>query len=133
MSYRPRTPRYSREQWEVQRERFHIEPDQPAPVTDHTTRIDKPVNSLIRSLGLSLDTLQHRLMERWELLAGQPLCRHIRPGPFQHGTLTVYVSNSAMLSELTRFQGPALLKNILAGLPDSGIKKLSFRIDPDTR
>jgi len=133
MNYRPRRSRFSREQWEVQRERFQIDPDASPPIEDHTTQVREPVKQLMMSLGLSLDTLQHQLMNRWDTIAGTPLCRHIRPGPFQAGALTIYVSNSTMLSELTRFQGPALLKNIQAAVKDSGVKKLRFQIDPDTR
>lgn len=133
MNYRPRRSPYSKEQWEVQRDRFQLEADVPRPVTDHTTSLKEPMEKLVASLGLSLDTVQQRLMNQWDKIAGKPLCRHIRPGPLQNGTLTIYVSNSVMLSELTRFQGPALLKNIQAALQKDSIKKLHFMIDPDTR
>jgi len=133
MNFRPRRSRYTKDQWEVQRDRFQIEPGTPQPVDDHTTSVKGPIQKLITSLGLNLDTIQQRLMNQWDTIAGKPLCRHIRPGPIQNGTLTVFVSNSAMLAELTRFQGPALLKNIQAALEKDSIKKLHFMIDPDTR
>lgn len=117
----------------MQRDRFQIEPGTPQPVDDHTTLLKEPIQKLISSLGLNLDTIQQRLMNQWDTIAGNPLCRHIRPGPLQNGTLTVFVSNSAMLAELTRFQGPALLKNIQQTMPKDAIKKLFFQIDPDTR
>lgn len=95
--------------------------------------IREPLHKLMKSLGLEQPTIQHQLMERWEAMTGKPLSRHIRPGPVQHGQLTVYVSNSPMLTELSRFQGPALLKNIQAALGAGVIKKLRFVMDPDTR
>ncbi|HMP89276.1 MAG TPA: DciA family protein, partial [Kiritimatiellia bacterium] len=101
MTYRPRKSRFTREQWEVQRERFHIDPESPMPAEGTAVNISKPVGSLIASLGLAQQSLQHQLMERWENIAGSPLCRHIRPGPSQEGTLTIYVSNSVMLTELS--------------------------------
>jgi hypothetical protein len=133
MSYRPRRPKFSREQWEVQRERFQIPEDAPVPVDDHPTGIKEPLQHLLKSLGLERNTLQNQLMNHWEAMAGKPLCRHIRPGIIQDGQLIIYVSNSPMLSELTRFQGPALLKNIQAVVGAKAIKKLRFQLDPDTR
>lgn len=132
-SYRPRQSRFSKEQWQIQRERFQIDRDQPAPVDEHITELKKPLGKLLKSLGLEQDTVQHRLMERWDAVAGHPLCRHIRPGPLERGQLMVYVSNSAMLAELSRFQGPALLKNIQQALGADAIRKLRFVPDPDTR
>jgi len=133
MNFRPRRSRFSKDQWEMQRDRFQIEPGTPQPAEDHTTSLKEPIQKLISSLGLNQDTTQQRLMNDWNKIAGNPLCRHIRPGPIQNGTLTVFVSNSAMLAELTRFQGPALLKNIQSVLGKTTIKKLFFSIDPDKR
>jgi predicted nucleic acid-binding Zn ribbon protein len=133
MSYRPRRPRFDHQQWEIQRERFQIENDRPAPVNEHTSTLKEPVRKIIESLGLTADSLQLQLMNQWITITGKPLCRHIRPGPIQNKTLTVYVSNSAMLSELSRFQGPALLINIQQAVGKAGISKLKFLIDPDTR
>ena len=95
--------------------------------------IREPLHKLLKSLGLDQPTIQRQLMDKWIDITGQPLCRHIRPGPVQHGQLTVYVSNSPMLAELSRFQGPALLKNIQSAVGATAIKKLRFAIDPDTR
>ncbi len=133
MHDRPRRSRYSREQWQVQRDRFQIDAETPAPVNDHTMPMREPLQRLIKALGIEADTLQRRLMEGWEAMAGQPLCRHIRPGPIDRGVLTVYVTNSTLLSELSRFQGPALLKNIQAAVGSREVHKLRFLIDPDTR
>ena len=134
MSYRPRRSTYTHEQWLVQRERFQIDRETPAPVKDQeAATIKEPLRQLLKSLGLETDSLQHQLMERWNTIAGHPMCRHIRPGPLQNAQLTVYVSNSTMLTELSRFQGPALLKNIQQALGEGAVKKLRFQLDPDTR
>ena len=133
MNFRPRRSRLSKGQWEIQRERFQLESDEPAPIDEHTTTLKDPIHKLVASLGLSLESTQHQLMERWESIAGTPLCRHIRPGPLTHGSLTVYVTNSVMLAELSRFQGKSLLANIQSALGSSVVKKLYFQIDPDTR
>jgi len=133
MNFRPRRPRFSKQQWEVQRERFRIDEETPAPVDEHISDLKKPVANLMASLGLRTDTVQQRLMNQWAAIAGQPLCRHIRPGPLENNVLTVYVSNSTMLTELTRFQGPALLRNLQAAVGANEVKRLRFLIDPDTR
>lgn len=116
------------------RERFHIDADTPAPIADNAGEpIREPLRKLLKSLGLDQPTIQQQLMEHWATITGQPLCRHIRPGPVQNGQLTVYVSNSPMLAELSRFQGATLLKNIQSALGPTAVKKLRFVIDPDTR
>lgn len=134
MPYRPRISRYTPEQWQLQRDRFAIDAEAPTPINDpgeHTLR--DPVHKLMKSLGLESSTVQQKLMNTWPEITGNPLCRHIRPGPLEHGQLIVYVSNSPMLTELSRFQGPALLKNIQAITGATAVKKLRFLIDPDTR
>lgn len=134
MSYRPRRCKFSNGRWQAERDRFNIDHESPTPIDDQqATLMREPLQKLLKSLGLEQPTLQHQLMSRWETITGQPLCRHIRPGPIQNGQLTVYVSNSPMLAELSRFQGPALLKNIQSALGPAAIKKLRFTIDPDTR
>lgn len=133
MNYRPRRSRLSKEQWEVNRDRFQIDETQPTPIEDHTTSLKEPLQRLLKSFGLNTETTQQLLMNQWAKIAGSPLCRHIRPGPLQNGALTVYVSNSVMLAELTRFQGPSLLKNMQDALGKDSVKKLYFQIDPDTR
>jgi len=133
MPPRPRRSRYSYGQWQVQRDRFQIESAEPAPTTEHLSTVRDSLLPILKSLGLEQNSLQQRLMQQWNAIAGHPLCRHIRPGPLQDGQLTVYVSNSTMLSELSRFQGPALLKNLQAATGASAIRKLRFLLDPDTR
>jgi len=118
----------------MQRDRSQIDSEAPVPIADiEADTIRKPVQSLMKSLGLEQTSIQHRLMEKWESITGHPLNRHVRPGPVANGQLTVYVSNSTMMAELSRFQGPALLKNIRDNLGTDEIKKLRFQIDPDTR
>jgi predicted nucleic acid-binding Zn ribbon protein len=134
MSYRPRKNKFSRGQWEAQRDRFSIDAEAPVPIEQKPeVAIREPLQGILKSFGLGEATIQHQLMERWESITGQPLCRHTRPGPILGNTLTVYVTNSAMMAELSRFQGPALLKNIQAALGPKAINKLRFQIDPDTR
>jgi predicted nucleic acid-binding Zn ribbon protein len=133
MNFRPRRSRFSREQWAVYRERFQLDGDAVQPTTEHTTSLKEPMHDLLASLGLRTDSIQQQLMNQWEAIAGHPLCRHIRPGPLQSTSLTVYVTNSVMLTELRLRQGPALLKNIQAAVGADAVKKLFFQIDPDTR
>jgi len=118
----------------MQRDRSQIDQETPAPIADfEANTIKRPMQALLKSLGLEQTSIQHRLMQSWDKMAGHPLNRHVRPGPVANGQLTVYVSNSTMMAELSRFQGPALLKNIRDTLGTEEIKKLRFQIDPDTR
>jgi predicted nucleic acid-binding Zn ribbon protein len=133
MNFRPRRSRLSREQWTVYRERFQLDSDAVQPTTEHTSSLKEPMNALLASLGLRTDSIQQQLMNQWSDIAGNPLCRHIRPGPLQNTSLTVYVTNSVMLTELRLRQGPALLKNIQSAVGADAVKKLFFQIDPDTR
>jgi len=133
MNFRPRRSRFNREQWAVYRERFQLDNDAVQPTTEHTTSLKEPMNDLLASLGLRTDSIQQQLMNQWSAIAGNPLCRHIRPGPLQNTSLTVYVTNSVMLTELRMRQGQALLKNIQTAIGANAVKKLFFQIDPDTR
>jgi len=131
--HRRRKSQLSRDQWKVERERFQIGDDQLVPTEEHITSIKEPLDKLVKSLGINLESTQQRLMEHWETIAGPTLCKHIRPGPIENNALTVYCTNSVMLSELSRFQGKTLLKNIQSAIGNKDVKKLYFQIDPDTR
>ncbi len=133
MNFRPRRSKFTREQWAVQRERFQLDGDEVPPTTENVTSLKKPVQDVLASLGLKNDSIQLQLMNQWPAIAGQPLCRHIRPGPLQNNSLTVYVTNSVMMAELRTRQGGVLLKNIQAAVGADAVKKLFFQIDPDTR
>lgn len=133
MNYRGRKSRLSKEQWKVDRERFQLDGSSPIPTTENVTSIKEPLNKLVKSLGINLESTQHRLLEHWDTIAGATLCRHIRPGPIENGALTVYSTNSVMLMELKRFQGKALLENIQKEVGNKEIKRLYFQMDPDTR
>jgi predicted nucleic acid-binding Zn ribbon protein len=133
MNFRPRRSSFNREQWAVYRERFQLSSDEVPPTTDNTSSLKVPMQHVLASLGLRTDSIQQQLMNQWSTIAGLPLCRHIRPGPLQNTSLTVYVTNSVMMTELRLRQGPALLKNIQVAVGTDAVKKLFFQIDPDTR
>jgi hypothetical protein len=136
MHYRPRRSTLSRDQWQQQRERFQIEPEVPPPTDDQSAPLKDPVMRLMKSLGLNAETTQQRLMAGWAEMAGPQLCRHIRPGQLENGTLTIYATNSIVYTELRTWQGPQLLTNIQTGLGEGGareVRRLRFAMDPDTR
>lgn len=133
MTFRPRRSTFTREQWAVHRERFQLDDDAVPPTTNATTAIRKPVEAALASFGIQSDSVQRTLMDHWNTIAGHPLCRHLRPGPLNHGTLVIYATNSVILAELRSRQGTTLLKNIQAATTPGDVKKLVFQIDPDTR
>lgn len=67
----------------------------------------------------------------WRAAAGPLMAQYTRLGALRRGALEVVVANSTLLQELT-FQKAALLKKLVAALPDEGIRSLRFKSGPIT-
>lgn len=118
--------------WELIRERFRIE----APFPPPEQRMEKCIRDILADLMQKEPAavpLPELITERWPVIAGEQLARHIHPSHLKNGILYVYADHPGWLAEVRRLPKAHLLKKILSirGIPE--IKDIRFQLDPAVR
>jgi len=119
-------PRYR----EIDRERFHLTDERPS-LSDRTMPLNQIVPKILKGFGLEQEHWEQQLMEEWPLLVGPQISRHARPGKIERKILTVYVTSSAWLQELTSFGQREILKKVQDKFGANRIRTIRLRLDPD--
>lgn len=119
--------------WELARERFHLE--DPFPPLER--RSEKPISEILdrilrknESEALALPEI---IAERWPVIAGEQLAKHVRPSHLKKGILYLYADHPGWLAELKRLPKAGLLKKItsIKNIPE--VKDMRFQLDPMIR
>ena len=119
----------SRGRWAVQRDRLNLHRTPPEPLHEHT--MDEEVTGLLNSLGMQQQARTEKLMAGWSEIVGPQLARHTRPGPVRNGTLMVFVTNSAMLSHLSRFGISKIRERVQDLCGADQVRNVRLALDPD--
>ena len=122
--------RHRRRYRQIDRERFQIEhgyPDCPYPDHDFARMIARR----LKDTPVADDIWLKHLEEQWLEVVGKQIVGHARPGPMQGTTLTVYVTSSAWLNELSRFGRNRLLANLQKRFGRDRIRSVRIQLDPD--
>lgn len=90
------------------------------------------VDEVLERLGLARVVEQHDVFRDWEGRVGREIARVARPYRVDGDTLIVRVVHSAWMNELSLRQGE-LLQRLNAGRRRSRIRRLIFRLDPETK
>ena len=69
----------------------------------------------------------------WDKAVGQPYCCQTRVGDLRRGVLTVIVTHSALLQELSAFRKAELLDALRSNDMELSIRDIRFRIGPVDR
>lgn len=90
------------------------------------------LDSVLERLGLSRVVEQHDVFRTWAERVGPEIARAARPHRVDGDTLILRVANSAWMNELSLRQGE-LLRRLNAGRTHSAVKRLIFRLDPESK
>lgn len=132
MSRHPhRRPGYRRWYSTLERERFGLtwELDPPPPPSDLS--VPGLVNKALQGFGLDQDLWHRQILEAWPEMVGPDITRRARPGRIENRVLTVYVTSSAWLSELSRFGQRQILAKLQARFGPDRIRSVRLALDPD--
>ena len=116
---------------EIDRERFHLRvTDVPTP-PERCNPVEDVVHKVLGKCGLDGEVWTQQLMGSWVEIVGEQIARNARPGRIDRNTLFVYVTNSAWLSELSRFGKREILQNVQRRFGHSRIRSVRLQLDPD--
>jgi predicted nucleic acid-binding Zn ribbon protein len=123
--------RYTREQWEVMRERCRIESPYPPPQNMQIKPNENVIANIMKKFGLNEIHWLSTLEEEWNELVGTAVATHTRPGKFENSQLTIYVDNSVWMYELKRGGQKIILNNLAKRYGKEKIKKIDLQLDPE--
>jgi hypothetical protein len=126
-----RRPGYRRYYDIRDRERFGLTWEAEPPAPGQEVELGGLVPSILKSMGLEQDLWQKQLFEEWVSLVGPQVAKNARPGQVDRGILSVYVTSSAWLNELSRFGKPQMLKKLQAQFGAHRIRAVRLQLDPD--
>jgi len=128
---RNRKNRVNPGRWQVERERHRLtNPRPPVPERDFEP-LRGAIDQLMKRLGLEKDHWTCELSDNWADLVGDAVAAHSRPGRFENARITVFVDNSAWLSELARHCRTDMLKRLQRHFGEESIRDIRFQLDPD--
>jgi predicted nucleic acid-binding Zn ribbon protein len=128
---RTRTTKWSPGRWTLERERFHLEANRPQPTPDRASKLSDLISGFMKEVGLEGKMWQQALISEWPQLVGEQVARRARPGRIQNRVLTIFVTNSVWLNELSRYSRPQMLKNLQARFGVDLIRDIRLQPDPD--
>ena len=119
--------------WELTRERHRIEDRFPPPERHPERRIRDILAGILRKDEPEAAPLPQLLAERWSMVAGEQLAKHVIPSHLKNGILYLHADHPGWLAELRRIPKAQLLKKI-ASIPDvPEVKEIRFQLDPSIR
>ena len=89
------------------------------------------VAGTLKEAGCEQDLRHHRILEAWPALVGPDIARRARPGPVDNKTLTIYVTSSAWLHELSRYGQRQILTKLQHQFGPQTIRNVRLLLDPD--
>ena len=93
----------------------------------YPTRAREALNQLMARSGYGQTQSNQQREQVWQQAVGQPLASHSRAVRLSRGVLTVLVSNSAIMQELT-FQQQQLVEKIKELNSDLKVRSIRFRV-----
>lgn len=117
--------------WAIERERFHLPRERQTAEPAPSTPIGEVIPGLLKQVGLADRLWEQTLLAEWSSLVGDQVARRARPGRMHRGTLVIFVSNSAWLSELSRYGQQQILENIQKRFGAGRIQGIRLQLDPD--
>ncbi|MFT7514209.1 MAG: hypothetical protein ACI9QL_003430 [Candidatus Omnitrophota bacterium] len=88
------------------------------------------IPQVVKKCGLEGAFWLDEIKERWEEITGAQVARNTRPGQYDNGLLTIYVSHSGWLMEMERYAKGMVLNNIQDVFGKDKVRAIEFRIDP---
>ena len=116
--------------WELARERFHLEDPFPPPERRPEKPISEILNKILRKDETEELVLPEILAERWPVIAGEQLAKHVHPSHLRKEILYLYADHPGWLAESKRLPKAQLLKKITSIKDMPNVKDLRFQLDP---
>lgn len=124
---------YSRGQWEVARERFHIADLRPPAEDAGALPLGDLIPEALKNMRLDAHAQVARIAAEWAGIVGPQLAANTRPAHLENKILAIHVSHPAWLFELRGAPAAEILSRLQAQFGKNVVQSLRFAIDPNPR
>ncbi len=124
---------YSRGQWEVARERFHIADLRPPAEDAGALPLGDLIPEALKNMRLDAHAQVARIAAEWAGIVGPQLAANTRPAHLENKILAIHVSHPAWLFELRGAPAAEILSRLQARFGKNVVQGLRFAIDPNPR
>ena len=128
---RKRNSGFGRGRWAVERQRSHISGREPPPEFENVESIGSAIGRLMGNAEMKTSSWLEELHSCWDVLVGESVARHARPGRMDGSRLIVFVDSSVWLNELSRYWKAVIVSNLQKKFGKEKIRTISLRLDPD--
>lgn len=115
--------------FQLERERFHLDPDYVPPPPDNTKTLGEVLPGVMKDMGLVSQWNVADLVPKWPNLVGAANAAHCKPSHWEKGILTVSVDHHVWLAELQRFGKGAILKRLQKEYGAKAVKDVYFEME----
>jgi predicted nucleic acid-binding Zn ribbon protein len=122
---------YSKGQWQVARERFHIEDFEPPAPDAGALPLGALVADALKGLRLDAHAQVMQIAAAWPELVGPQLAANTKPAQIENKLLTVFVSHPMWLFELRGAPAAEILARLQAKFGPHLIQNVRWAIDPE--
>ena len=122
---------YNKGQWQVSRERFHIEDFEPPAPDAGALPLGAWIPEALKGMKLDAHAQVSLIAAGWPEIVGPQLAPNTKPAHIENKILVVYVSHPAWLFELRGAPAAEILARVQAKFGKNAVKNIRWSIDPD--
>ena len=122
---------YSKGQWQLARERFHIAAAAPPAPDAGALPLGALIPEVFKGMKLDAHAQVARIAAAWPEIVGPQLAGNTRPAHLENKVLLVYVSHPAWIMELRGAMTAEILRRLQAQFGAGVLQNLRFAVDPE--
>ena len=122
---------YNKGQWQVSRERFHIDDFEPPAPDAGAIPLGALIPDALKGMKLAAHAQVAQIAAGWPELVGPQLAANTKPAHLENKLLTVFVSHPRWLFELRGAPAAEILTRLQTKYGKKEILSLRWSIDPD--
>ena len=122
---------YNKGQWQVSRERFHIDDFEPPAPDDGAIPLGALIPDALKGMKLAAHAQVAQIAAGWPELVGPQLAANTKPAHLENKLLTVFVSHPMWLFELRGAPAAEILARLQAKFGKNVVQNIRWSIDPD--
>ena len=121
---------YHAGRWTVERERMGDANRVPPPARPEQEALGDFLPKVLRKMGLKDQGWLAEIASNWAEIAGEEIAANCRPGRYDGGVLSIYVSHPGWIQELKQRGERLILGRLQERFGPKRIRSLRFQIDP---
>lgn len=114
----------------MEKERLGIANNTPPPALPQREALGDFLPNVLKKMGMKDQGWLADITAQWQEIAGTEIAGNCRPGKYDHGTLTVYVTHPGWIQELKQRGEHLILDRLRERFGPRRIKGIRFTIDP---